>query len=247
MTKEIIKYPEQAAILEESQKKAIYKETPKEYIKQRTGRGNTVFNYVETGYMIKRLNEIFNHMWEFEVLDERILTNAKEVVVRGQLTVYPAKDFKLVKVQYGGAIIKTTKDGKPLSIADDLKAASSDALKKCASLLGIASDIYWGGEVEEDVNTITLEKTLDNTETKTLDYMTDPQKKKIFALYKQKGLTGDAMKQLLKMKYKIDSHSLLTKSQASEWIEFIDNFSPRPEPEEETTDYLETLGDLDDY
>ena len=33
-------------------------------------------------------------------------------------------------------------------IGDTLKAAGSDALKKCASLLGIASDIYWQGADE---------------------------------------------------------------------------------------------------
>jgi hypothetical protein len=51
-----------------------------------------------------------------------------------------------VKTQFGGADIKRhasgAKSGRPLSIADDYKAAASDALKKCASLLGIGLDLY---------------------------------------------------------------------------------------------------------
>ena len=52
----------------------------------------------------------------------------------------------IVKTQFGGADIKRhasgASSGRPLSIADDYKAAASDALKKCASLLGIGLDLY---------------------------------------------------------------------------------------------------------
>src|SRR5205085_662824 len=52
----------------------------------------------------------------------------------------------IVKTQFGGAEIKRhasgPRSGRPLSIADDYKAAASDALKKCASLLGIGLDLY---------------------------------------------------------------------------------------------------------
>jgi hypothetical protein len=52
----------------------------------------------------------------------------------------------IVKTQFGGAEIKRhasgPRSGRPLSIADDYKAAASDSLKKCASLLGIGLDLY---------------------------------------------------------------------------------------------------------
>jgi len=39
----------------------------------------------------------------------------------------------------------STRRGEPsVSIADDLKAAASDALKKCASLFGVALEMYGG-------------------------------------------------------------------------------------------------------
>jgi len=61
-------------------------------------------------------------------------------------------DQEIIKTQFGRADIKF-KSGKnergekiptdqPLDLGNDLKAATTDALKKCASELGIASDVY---------------------------------------------------------------------------------------------------------
>jgi hypothetical protein len=61
----------------------------------------------------------------------------------------PITSTFISKEQYGGSDIKKysqgTKIGQPLDIANDLKSAGSDALKKCASLFGIAQDVYWKG------------------------------------------------------------------------------------------------------
>lgn len=98
-------------------------------------------DYVEVGYVINMLNQVFGWDWNFRILDQQI--GKKQVWVRGELSVR-VKDHEIVKGQYGGADIKFQKStGEAVSIADDLKAASSDCLKKCASMLGIAGDIYW--------------------------------------------------------------------------------------------------------
>ena len=64
----------------------------------------------------------------------------QEVVIRGRLTVH-AKHGTIVKEQFGSASVKRS-NGSITSLGDDLKAATSDALKKCASLLGLALDLY---------------------------------------------------------------------------------------------------------
>ena len=66
----------------------------------------------------------------------------EQVWVRGELTI-KIQEHTVTKGQYGGSDIKVNRGGEPVSVADDLKAAASDCLKKCASMLGIAGDIYW--------------------------------------------------------------------------------------------------------
>ena len=89
---------------------------------------------------------MFGWDWDFEIIDEKILIEAKEIVVKGKLTCR-SNGRTIVKMQYGNKDIAFKKN-KPqtaenvLSIGNDLKSASTDALKKCASEIGIASDIY---------------------------------------------------------------------------------------------------------
>lgn len=93
------------------------------------------------GYIINILNQVFGWDWNFRILDQQ--AGKKQVWVRGELTVR-ASDHVITKGQFGGADIKYSRQSnEPVSIADDLKAAASDCLKKCASMLGIAGDVYW--------------------------------------------------------------------------------------------------------
>ncbi len=125
-------------------KRVVYMPTPQQFIKQRKIRGGGIANYVETGYIIARLNEAFSPLgWDFEIVEQII--EPKEVVVKGKLTI---KDYKtgysIGKTQYG---TKERYAGVPLG--DTLKACASDCLKKCSSLLGIALDVYWPSLDEE--------------------------------------------------------------------------------------------------
>ena len=81
-----------------------------------------------------------------------IKASSGQVWVQGRLTIRNPKTFApiVIKEQFGGADIKFKKGTKvPLDYANDLKAAATDALKKCASELGIASDIYGKNEFKE--------------------------------------------------------------------------------------------------
>jgi len=131
--------------LKEQVYESLKEPTPTKFIKKRPGRAGLTFDYVEVGYITDFLNRKFNCMWSFDILDKQV--GHEKVWVLGKLTVYIPTSFgiqEIFKTQFGGADIKKDKFAKlPIDIGDDLKAAASDALKKCASMFGIASDIYW--------------------------------------------------------------------------------------------------------
>lgn len=128
--------------LNEKQLKIILKKTPQQYVKKRPARGGGQWEYVTGGYVKKCLNLMFGWDWDFEIIDEKILIEAKEVVVKGRLTCR-SNGRIIVKMQYGNKDIIFKKNStEPLSIGNDMKAAATDALKKCASEIGIAADIY---------------------------------------------------------------------------------------------------------
>lgn len=126
--------------LNPAQRVFITQKTPRKFIKTRPGPGGSQLSYVEVGYIINILNQAFGWDWDFRVLEQQV--GKRQVWVRGELTVR-LRDHEVTKGQYGGADIRTNKEGDPVSVADSLKIAASDCLKKCASLLQIAGDIYW--------------------------------------------------------------------------------------------------------
>lgn len=133
--------------LSQSQLTVVNAETPEAFIKKKPGRGGKNVTYVEGGYVINRLNAAFSPVgWEFKVTErgETARSNEKnsegEVWVYGELTVIDHKNgFRVSKGQYGQHPIH-----KNVPYGDALKSAGTDALKKCASLFGIALDVYWG-------------------------------------------------------------------------------------------------------
>lgn len=136
-------------LLNEDQLKLLLKKTPKQYVKQRPAKGGGTWNYVTGGYVRKVLNLLFGWQWSFEILDEKILIEAKEVVVKGKLTA-EVNGRTIVKMQYGNKdIIFRKNSDTPLSIGNDLKAAATDCLKKCAAEIGIAADIYNAEDFKE--------------------------------------------------------------------------------------------------
>ena len=125
--------------------------TPLEAIKTRKGRGQAELKYVDTGYMTFCLNYAALMDWDFEILESEIDTiselNAKtgiiepkmHISVLGCLTMRTTEGKVLQKTQWGSQVLKAGSE-----MGDMRKAAASDALKKCASMLGIAQDVYGG-------------------------------------------------------------------------------------------------------
>ena len=126
--------------MNERQLKFLLMKTPKQYIHKRPAKGGGEWEYVTGGYVRKLLNLMFGWDWDFEILDEKILHG--EAIVKGRLTCR-SNGRTIIKTQFGNkdVICKRGTD-IPLSIGNDLKAAATDCLKKCAAEIGIAADIY---------------------------------------------------------------------------------------------------------
>lgn len=144
----------------------MLRKTPEGHVFKRPGKGGGEWKYVTGIYVKKVLNLVFGWDWDFEILDYKFDLDIKQAFVHGRLTVRISNGDKeprvIKKEQFGRVDIKfktewVEKDGKrskqttnePLDIGNDLKAAGTDALKKCASEFGICSDIYGANEFKE--------------------------------------------------------------------------------------------------
>lgn len=150
--------------LNANQLQLLLKKTPDKYVRKRPAKGGGEWDYVSIGYVQKALNIMFGFDWDFEIINQQVIGN--EAIVQGRLTVrtngrvitksqFGNKDIvyktekvydengKPVMIQKGNQTVqKTRQTNDPLSIGNDLKAAASDCLKKCAAMVGIAADIY---------------------------------------------------------------------------------------------------------
>lgn len=130
--------------LSSKQVELLNEETPPVMVKK-VQKGGGMYSYVPIGYMIERLNKVFEHRWTFEVLRE--FEKEGHICVLGRLQVMLGEGLIIRKETFGGADIKRYSEkhknaGKPLNLSNDYKAAASDALKKCASMLGVCKDVY---------------------------------------------------------------------------------------------------------
>lgn len=141
-------------VLETAHMNLLYKKTPGQHIHEKPGKGGGKFKYVTGAYVKSQLNRLFGFDWNFTVKQFDVKGN--QCIVFGRLEGnIRDKDGKLVttlvREQFGRADIKTLKSDKTkaLDFGNDLKAATTDALKKCASDLGIARDVYAADEYRE--------------------------------------------------------------------------------------------------
>lgn len=146
--------------LNQNQLQQILKRTPPQYIKKRPAKGGGTWDYVTGGYVKKCLNIMFGWDWDFEIVEQ--LVQHGEAIVKGRLTCR-TNGKAIVKMQFGNKDIMYKKQTNeeiqkgveriPLSIGNDLKAAATDCLKKCAAEIGIAADIY----NKEDFNEVRID------------------------------------------------------------------------------------------
>jgi len=114
----------------------LEKPFPPDQIRQREGLYGDRLDYIEGSVVIQRLNDAFDAHWNFEVIDHRVYDH--EIVVLGRLTAEG-----IAKCQFGKTkITRIEGTNEEVSVGDDLKAAATDALKKCATLFGVGLHLY---------------------------------------------------------------------------------------------------------
>lgn len=94
-------------------------------------KGNTTLTYVPASEVIDRLNAVLGvGEWRFNC--ELQHADDTFIVVKGRLTACGG-----MYEQFGGQSINRNKAGEIIDLGDDYKGAASDALKKCAQMIGV--------------------------------------------------------------------------------------------------------------
>lgn len=132
--------------LTKEQIQKFFSATPSTKIKKRPAKGGGEWSYVSGSYVTQVLNSLFGFNWSFEVLtsmQEALATaNTGTITVQGRLKVKIGDEW-ITKEQYGRKEVTYKKDSKVLlDFGNDMKAAATDAKKKCASELGLFADVY---------------------------------------------------------------------------------------------------------
>lgn len=101
-------------------------------------RGGVELEYITGEQAISRLNEELGFLgWNFTIREHGIHLEADECWVLAELTV-TVDGRTVTRQQFGSQKIKRSRSsGTPMDIGFDLKGAATDALKKCASLVGV--------------------------------------------------------------------------------------------------------------
>ena len=147
MTKKVYKsdLTKVASDLTTRQIEKFFTKTPDDKIYTRPAKGGGTWNYVKGSYVITTLNSLFAYDWTFEIKSKTSVTEAEitgMVIVEGRLT-GRVGDKLITKEQFGRAEVKYKKNSKEtLDFGNDLKAAATDSLKKCASMFGLFADVY---------------------------------------------------------------------------------------------------------
>lgn len=138
------------------QLKKIRHSTPASMVYKRPAKGGGTWKYVKAADVILALNTTFGGFWDFSIITDEVTAlemavKTKSVVVRGRLTITnPSTGVSVTREQYGRKDVAFKKGtNEPMDFGNDMKAAASDALKKCASQFGLFNDIYRDNELVE--------------------------------------------------------------------------------------------------
>lgn len=165
------------------------------------------YKTVKGSYIKKRLQLIFGWNWDFKIISREYFPSSSEVIVHGRLTIRSG-DHKIKKEQFGKHIlsaktttIKNRTTSAPSNVGNAFKSAATDALKKCASELGICWDIYSQeapeGKPEEILQTQTYQEEKIDERFKTFLYKNETIKDLEFFLVELQEKPSDSQQALI--------------------------------------------------
>lgn len=122
--------------LSDSAVSVLTRPLPKDKIQTRPGKGGMEFFFITPDFVIETLNEAFGGEWSTRIVSHDIF--AENVAVVGLELSVPTTDGKYIaKQQFGSCEIN-----RGMDVGSAFKGAASDALKKCATLLGLGLELY---------------------------------------------------------------------------------------------------------
>lgn len=159
---------------------ALTSTTPDDIIQTRPIRGGGSVAYVPGSHFIRKLNECFGFLWSYEVPESReengqivgkgrltvhVPVPKRRIIKRyvedGKQVEEEVVDYDIlgvVKEQFGSSELKRYssasgskhKAGDVIDLGDDYKGMGTDAMKKCATQLGIFLDVYESRAAKEE-------------------------------------------------------------------------------------------------
>jgi hypothetical protein len=189
-----------------------------------------MLDYVDTATVIRRLNDATDNKWSFEM-------TKSEIVGWGQgqlLIVYGALHIPDLGSRAGtGVQLLNVQAGE-----DTIKGALSDCLKKCATLFGVGLELY-GPDLEAGELPTPRQQypsgAPQSTQTSawpnagTQPFEPDPnaatpkQQGFLMGQARKNGWTEGELHEYLKQMYGVESVKLLTKTEASAVIDYVQN------------------------
>lgn len=214
--------------MDEKTVKLLSKPFEDSMLKTRKGKSGMTFTYVDGACVVERLNQAFGHVWSWEVLESamKALENGStDVRVRGRLTVVDGGQ-SITKDAWGGVLVQPR--GMDCE-ADMLKAASTDALKKAASLLGVALHLYSdevGAEPAPAATTTKPPASKGGAATKAPAKPSGAQSAQIETLLRSTGMPEEILSEKVRGKYGC-ALSALTAEQAASVITYLEGVAAR--------------------
>ena len=207
---------------------------PEGQVKTRPGAFGGSLSYLEGHTVIGRLNDAFDGNWSFEIMSHQILE--EEVLVCGK---FRANAAGVIKMAFGSSrITRDSRTGNAIALGDDLKAASTDALKKSATLLGVGLSLYGGNGQQAQPDNRPFDEELrtpparagggQSSDVKRQGTngpngngrITNKQIKAIFAIGRQKGMTNEEIRSHSRQIFQRNV-DYLAKHEASQLIESL--------------------------
>jgi hypothetical protein len=98
--------------------------------------------YVRWEKVLSRLNEATGGNWDWVIDDVDISRDTGTAIVRGHVTIHLPGGKRVTRGGVGAVVLEINPNGYFISVADDVKAAETDAFKRACVKLGIALHLY---------------------------------------------------------------------------------------------------------